>query len=458
LELLRLSTSIIIAVFIGWNVLYIISARYKDISFLERLFLSYGIGLGSVSMEMLLFHLLGLKFDLVAMLIPWTALVLINITIHFAPTRKSDTVKMLKRKIRWNALAVFFVCGIAFEIGYAFLRALIRPMESYDAVAIYAIKSKIFYLAGSIPQNYFGNLSSFFPHPDYPLNIPLAETFVYLVMGNLNDELVKIIFPLYFTGILVLFYFAVRRFANARYALLFTFILATIPQFNNYAANAYVDLPLAYYYFASAIFLFRWLADRNRTGPLIISALMVALAGWTKNDGLMYCIINTCVILIFIMLNLKKITRKDIWRLLLYLSIIFLVSLPWSLAKGPAHIVNNEIDLKNLNPANLVKQFHKIVPIIYEYQKQFFGPKKWNIFWPAAFFIIIFNFRKALSGIGKYMALSISLAVLGYSLFYMISYVDVNFFLSKTWSRFLIHFLPVAVYWAAFTLKDDAAI
>ncbi|MDD5136000.1 MAG: hypothetical protein PHN63_01475, partial [Candidatus Omnitrophica bacterium] len=36
--------------------------------------------------------------------------------------------------------------GIILEVFYAFFRALIRPIESYDAVAIYAIKSKIFYL------------------------------------------------------------------------------------------------------------------------------------------------------------------------------------------------------------------------------------------------------------------------------------------------------------------------
>jgi hypothetical protein len=33
--------------------------------------------------------------------------------------------------------------------------------------------------------------------------------------------------------------------------------------------------------------------------------------------------------------------------------------------------------------------------------------------------------------------------------------VDVSFFASKTWARFLLDFLPLAVYLLALLLKDD---
>jgi hypothetical protein len=49
----------------------------------------------------------------------------------------------------------------------------------------------------------------------------------------------------------------------------------------------------------------------------------------------------------------------------------------------------------------------------------------------------------------------ILLALGGYVVFYMISYVDVAFFASKTWARFLLDFLPLAVYLLAVVLKED---
>ena len=54
-----------------------------------------------------------------------------------------------------------------------------------------------------------------------------------------------------------------------------------------------------------------------------------------------------------------------------------------------------------------------------------------------------------------YLAAMIALALAGYALMYMISYVDVSFFASKTWARFLLDFLPLAVYLLALLLKDD---
>jgi hypothetical protein len=89
---------------------------------------------------------------------------------------------------------------ISFEVLYVFFRTLIKPMESYDSIAIYALKSKIFYLEKIIPPDFFRNFASFVPHIEYPLLIPLAEAGLYTFLGSLNDLLVKMIFPLYYAA------------------------------------------------------------------------------------------------------------------------------------------------------------------------------------------------------------------------------------------------------------------
>ncbi len=452
-----LFTALFTAVFAGWNILRVISFTRTGALLVEELFIAYGLGIGAISLQMLLFYFFKVKFSVATITAPWIMLFIVNIAMNLKSGNRDGRDKLSHDKAH-PAIAAFLAFGILFEVFYAFFRALIKPIESYDAVAIYAIKAKIFYLAHSIPADYFTRIAGLFPHPDYPLSIPLAETFIYTFLGTFNDQLVKIIFPLFFIGILVMLYFAIRRFASRAYALLFTFILASIPQFNSYAANAYQDLPLAYYYFTSAIFLFKWIEERDRFQYLLVSAIMAGLAGWTKNEGMMYCIINVIVILSFIALDLGGRSWKTARSLAAYLSIMFLIMLPWAWIKKSANIVNGEIDLVNLNPSNILKQSYKMVPIFYEFQKQFFGPKKWNILFPVAAFVMIFNYKKLFKGICKYIAISLVLSVSGYVVFYMISRVEINYFLGKTWSRFLIHFLPVIVYYLAVLLKEDVKL
>jgi len=465
-ELARLLASIAIVTVIGWAVLSLIISRRGGFSLAEELAISYGLGMGCITLEMLCFYFLKLPFKAAYILSPW--LVVIAVALPAAKNRLDSVLaapkNVKKGRKKPGGLAIFLLAAICAETFYAFFRALIKPLESYDAIAIYAVKAKILYFARAFPSDFFTSTIQLFPHPDYPLHIPLAETFFYNMMGSWNDQLVKLIFPLYFVALIVMCYSSIRRFTSQTHALLFTFFLASIPQLTAYATNGYLDLPLAFYYFTSAVCLFRWLEDRKNTQLLLVSAVMAGLAGWTKNEGLMFCVINIVVLAVYAFRRSSFVVRGS-WSIderlksvALYAGIFILIVAPWLAVKRMAHIENSEIILANLNPVNLFHQLWKIKPIIYEFQKQFFGPKKWNIFWPLALFILAAGYKTAFKGVRKYIALSLALTIGGYMTFYMISRVDVHFFLSTTWSRFLLHFLPVVVYWTALVAKDEVQI
>ncbi len=464
MQLLNLFISILLAVFFGWNLLSLIRLGKKGSSVIEDLSLSYGIGLGSLSLEMLVLYLLRAHFNILNMIVPWAIVIVVNAALLFRARASHAAINDFPGNASPSGgqghklLRSFLFFGVTFEVAYAFFRALIKPMESYDAVAIYAIKSKIFFLAKAIPEDFFTRLAPIFPHADYPLNLPLAETFIYTCLGQLNDQLVKIIFPLYFVCILVVIYFAIARIASRTYALLFTFILASVPQFNAYAANAYLEVPLAFYCFASALFLFEWLADTKKGSSLIISAVMAGLAGWTKNEGLMYCGLNVFLIPIFFIFDRRGISVKHAVSLFFYCAIIFLILAPWLWIKSSCHLVNSDIGRISINPAGIFKELYKLKPIAYEFQKHLFGPKKWNILWIIVLVAFIFNCRRAFAGPRKYITIYIGLVVAGYIFFYMISPLDIAYFLSKTWSRFLLHFLPIVIYWLAVILKEEVKL
>jgi hypothetical protein len=450
----RLSIMLLLFLFIGWNILYFAFLRRSSFHLIESLALSYGLGVGFVTLEMLAFSFFGVSFELGKIIAPWVPLFFINALTHFKEGMPEMATGQENKKQN-NVFLAFLLAATAFQVSFTFFRALIRPLESYDAIAIYAIKAKIIYIARSIPADFFGELARIFPHPDYPINIPLAEVMAYLSMGSMNDQLVKLIFPLFFIATLCLVYYAIRRFSTRTYALLFAFLLASIPQFSNYATNGYHDMVLSFYTFGSVLFLLLWFDERSSPGFLILSAIMAGLAGWTKNEGLLYCVTGSVVLFTFLAANRRNITKKEIYLALMYIGIIIAISSPWAIAKARAHITNQEIDLARITPSFLVHQLYKIKVILYEFQKEFFGPKKWLIVWPVAAFAILSNLKKAFGGTNKYIALSLFLTISGYILFYMISSVEVSYFVSKTWARFLLHFLPLVIYWMAVILKED---
>ncbi|MFH1996341.1 MAG: glycosyltransferase family 39 protein [Candidatus Omnitrophota bacterium] len=457
MESFALITALFFLTVTGWSILSFITIRGNDLSIPERLSLSYGIGLGFISLEMFIFDLLGIPFWTGYLAIPCAVCIVCSGAASYLTkkTVSSGKALVLRRGPRRSfGFTVLFAAGIGVEVIYAFFRALIKPLESYDAVAIYGIKAKIFHLARSIPGDYFGSLRDIIPHPDYPLNIPLVEAFLFGAMGTLNDQLVKMIFPLYFVGILVLIYCGIRRFADRTYAMIFTFITASIPQLTSYAANGYVDIVLSYYWFAGFLYMFLWFQEK-RSSYLIISAIMVGLAGWTKNEGLLYCAVAALLFLTYLLFQKGRARLRPAAWFLAYAAIIGALVMPWVLTKRFFHIVNDETGLAGFDPLALIARVNKIPAILYEFQKEFFNPKKWNLLWPVVFCSIAFRFRRAFDPVRKYAGLSIIFAIFGYVGVYFASPLEISYLVSKTWSRFLIHFLPVAVYWAAITMHED---
>lgn len=454
MELTRLLIFIAVTTAIGWSVTGFIM-RPGRIFLPEKLSIAYGIGIGCVTLEMLILSLMKVRFSISAILAPWVPVLIAGM--FFYKRNTAPGIHLNPEKSTSKYLNIFLVSGIALEVFYTFFRALIKPLESYDAVAIYAIKSKIFYLSHSVSENFLASISRTFPHPDYPINIPLCETLSYIFMGNLNDQLVKLIFPIFYVAILVLVYYAIRRFASRTYSLIFTFILASPAQFNAFAANGYLEVPLAYYSSAGLIFLFMWFENRKEFSFLVISAVMTAMSAWTKNEGILYCAVSMILLAWFLMDNGRKIKEIAAY-FVFYTIVIAAINMPWFAVKKIYGLVNSDVGAISFAPKELLAQISKIPVILYGYQREFFGPKKWNIFWPVLFVIFAFYIKKAFSGVDKYITASILLAVAGYTFIYMTGKVEAKFFVTTTWSRFLIHFFPVAVYWLARMLKDDVKV
>lgn len=448
----RLAAWLLLSVTAGWSVLSVIFYKKELLYLPEKIALSYCLGLGLITLEMTALSVFKIPFSVSSIIILWIPVIIAGLAIDFESAMSRTTSKTPSKKDgKFSLLEKFFVFGIGFEIFHAFFRALIKPLEAYDAIAIYALKAKAFYMSASIPADFFKVLGDPVTHPEYPLLLPLAESSIYTFLRSFNDLLVKVIFPLYYVAALVIFYFIVRRRLARRGVLFFTFLLATIPQFSEYGTNGYADLVLACYYSASFYYFFLWMREKE-SRFLVLSALMSVLCVWTKTEGLMLTAVNIVLAAVYISKDGRSAMRQGIGYIV---SVLAIVSAFLYMKKVWGLEVHG--DIIKFGPHELAKSaanMLKIPQVLYAYQIQFFGPKKWNLIWVIFILALVFNFKAVFTKNIRMVTLAILLIFLGYTSVYLVTSRDIVWMLSKTTSRFFIHFLPLILLWLAILFKE----
>ena len=126
---------------------------------------------------------------------------------------------------------------------FATLRAGLYPMWAWDALATWGFKSKVFYVRETV------DLSGFEAHNYYPNLVPLLLTYLYLWLGQVNDHLVKLIFPLWGGALLTLLFVMLRRLSLHRTQALgtITFFALNGLTFISHLYIGYADLALTYF-------------------------------------------------------------------------------------------------------------------------------------------------------------------------------------------------------------------
>jgi len=438
-----------VTTFIGWNVFSLLSRNKEkgDFSGLETIGLSFLLGFGAVTLQMFIMGILGANLSRVNILVPWIAVVALNLLLP-----KKNLKSSIAPKLAYSKGEITLFVLIALQASYNFLRAVLKPIEAYDSVAIYGLKAKVIYFTQSLGSDFFANIGSYFhgAHPDYPLFISLSESWVYTFLGNFNDFIVKAIFPLFYVSFIFIFYAIVKRITkDNKLAVLFMFLLATVKQFSDYSIIGVSDMELGIFFAISAAYFYIWTINKRKACFINLSLVGTILCLWTKNEGMLLSLIMISIVLLYLFINFKKVDHKVNLRMFSYVFIASLAILAWLLFKKYNGFTNENFNLSMISISSFFDNFKKIPSILYEYQKHLFGFKKWNIIWILWILVWIKEFKAAFSKDIKYITLIFILFGLGYSAMYIFSAVEIKFFLSATGSRFLLHILPLAVFWMA---------
>ncbi|MFN8007363.1 MAG: hypothetical protein U0V70_10125 [Terriglobia bacterium] len=433
--------------------------RHRLLTPLEKTPLSFLLGLGVVAWEMLNLQLGGQSFSLRWILIPLFGM-MIPLWVGFkAPQPPKGVVQTRGRRTtdRWSVAEILLLVGIFGEIGFALTRALLLPMEDFDAVGNWGLKSKAIYLANGIPLGFFGNDNYRTAHPDYPLLLPLAESYVYYFLGHWNDFVAKWIFPLSLIACAASLFTTLRRIKlDRKTALVFVFLLVSIPHFGFQATNGYADILIAAYFGAAFFYLFLWIR-RKESIFLWLSALLSAMAGLTKNEGTVVCLVNG-IILVLALAADRSCSPSRRWRpFLIYTGILLGVLFPWLVFRFSFDTSNDLINQKNL--ANLFQwnAFVRIKTILYYYQSHVFNVKNWNLLWLLAIALYLTRVRRIMRSDQRFILIALGMTFVLYTGAYFVTSYDVAWHLRTSVSRLLVHFVPLLVFGFACAYQEESA-
>ncbi|MCG2705212.1 MAG: glycosyltransferase family 39 protein [Candidatus Omnitrophica bacterium] len=450
MEIIRLIAGFLVTFAVGWNIVFWLFKRDRSFAIPERIAFSYMLGLGVITLEMFFYSLMGVPFSIKWVLLPWIFILPINMYFYHrtAPSGKEPAGS------KKTVFDYFLLGGIIFQSLYAFFKAIIRPEDSFDSIGNFAFKAKMFFVEGRVPYDLFMNKAMDIQHVDYPLFVPLSETWMSMFIGSWNDLLVKALFPMFLVALLIVFYYALRRVIGARWALISTFFLATIPHFLNYATIGYADFALIMFYTVSFLYLFLWIAYRRENKYLIAAALFSVLSLWAKNEGALLSLVNIGLLVLFAWLERREMAKNEWFGIAYFVGIICALETAWFIFIHRMGLSNEFINMDTLKLSVFINNLDRIPLVLYDCQKHIFGPKKWNISLLVFTAGFILYFKRSFSGYFKYITLSILLAFLGYSAFYLITPLEIRYHLQTAGSRTLLHFLPIVVFWIGYLGKE----
>jgi len=437
LSLIKLFFCIITIVITGCGILLLFTPYKNNFSFPEKLAYSYGLGIGGITMMMLFMSLLKIPLNFKYL---FPTIIVLNIVIFsikkinfkkllgFLKGEKSlkDTEEKNKFIFFGEIILIIFLLFLSLS---SIFSAIFIPMQGWDAVAHWGLKSKIFYVNQAI------TFLDFDLHNEYPNLIPLAEIWVYIILGEINDRFVMILFPLFFISLIILFYFFQRRSGFSRiHSLVFTVFLVTgsnLLIFHSYIA--YADLALTFFYSFGTLLFFFWTRNSEKIEYLTLSSVLVGMAIWTKSEALPMVLINFILLVTYLIQNKGKRNLKNFFIFLFIVSIFFI---PWL-----TFCKLNRIDIGERYEFKL-PDLEMVVNVFY-YIKEFLLK---DVIWVACILLSIFSMGKVLS-LEKleYLFYTVFLNLVFIIAIHLVS-PSANLLISHIMDRLILHITPLAAF------------
>ena len=338
---------------------------------------------------------------------------------------------------------------LAVAIANLAILALKMPHGGWDAWAIWNMRARFIFKAGPLWRDAFSYVIDR-SRPDYPILVPASIAGIWTAIGTdtvIVPAVLAILFTLAIVGLTVSSLSILRGRSQALFAGL---VLLGTPLLITHTASQYADVPLGFFFLATLVLIS--LQDNlasNAGDFMLLAGITAGLSAWTKNEGLLFVI--SIVVARFVCIVPVKGARFCFRQMLFFatgLTPILLVILYFKVNFAPPNYVvalqgSSDIVAKLLDPSRYAlvwETFAKQIP-------EFGG---WAVSVPLllAFYLLIvgvaFKERSKLS-VGTSL-ITLCLMLVGYSMIYVVTPLDVKYQLDTSLDRILLQLWPGFVF------------
>lgn len=446
---------------IGIGIVFIIWPYSFRSNLILKIIIGVGIGAGLSSMLFFLWMLIFPKF-LNFYLFFELLLLLITLLSLWLLRKKEKPESPLAFNIKnqhwigWGFLSIFLLSVALWVFSYRSI-TFMTPHGTFDAYAIWNLRARFIvrgeenWQMGVSPELNWKN------HPDYPMLTPALVARSWSFLGNETTRVpivLSAVFALGLVGLTFAFLLELRGLITATIGGLVLLSTSWV-QFFPTTQNA--DTTLAFYYLATCGLAYIYFLDPKKR-YLLLAGFMAGLAGWTKNEGIVFLLVSTFALLFLSWLRSKSINKgvrsqiPYIFGLLFPTIIILLFKTQFASSNDMSSELTSTLILNNLLDGS------RYWVILKEFGRLWYSIEILNIsflVWILIFLFILGQKDKNTHGF-YFLLIVILITLAGYFSIYLITPHPLAWHLNYSADRLLYHLMPIIWLAVCFNTKPFA--
>jgi len=351
-------------------------------------------------------------------------------------------------------LFIIFIFLIIINFGVVVFMAVLFPVRFWDAISCWSFKGKAFFIDGII-NNFYTAHDYSFSQLSYPLYLPLIQTWLLNWMGDVNENLLKLIFPVFYGSLLFTLYYLFRQKIKKLTSIILVFIISLLPVVVDHGYIEYTNLLFSVAMLLAVYFFCLSCKMKGRTGFLVLAALFFAIMSLTRSEGIIYAVIFIVINIFFTMPAIikGKERAKNLINLLIPPALLTLFLLPWYLLKIKLGLpflspewysfFNGIIEgTESFEPVRAVSAMGmQVLLSVYDSTRAVFG-SFYGPVWAVMLIVMLMSIKRHFRDFGWIFFIFLSAGAV--SIF--LSIAAVSDFANST-ERYMLGLFPTAYYW-----------
>jgi hypothetical protein len=351
------------------------------------------------------------------------------------------------------------------------------PIRFWDAISCWSLKGRAFFIDGSVTAFYTQHQYGF-THLTYPLYISLSQTWIYIWLGEINETLVKAIFPLFYLSLIFIVYYLLRKEVIRLYAIISVFILSTLPVIMDHGYFEYTNLIFSVILLLGVYFFYVYILDSSEShrndnrqnqntgnkflNNLVISAIFFTILISIRSEGILFLIIfliintvyNLSVLAGRVSYNRRNKVLAAAVSILLPAATVLLLMAPWTILQAKLNISGASTEwvpviaglkngLKDIFNGSLASGafLGEFLFSKFDSARAFLG-SSYGISWIVLAVMAIFNIKKLFKSFNWIFFVFLSAG-------FIALFISLGFIPEFAWSteRYMLHLFPLAYFW-----------